>query len=136
MREVKQLKSVKTEDKSYPVTHLMRGLCFAYLLTFIVFVVYAMLLTYTNITEKNIQLVVMLTVVASVLISGFDAARGASKKGWLWGMGSGFVYAFIMILIGICVSPKFSVGTKTFMLLALSIAGGGLGGIIGINIKK
>lgn len=136
MNEAKITKSTKTDEKKSPVIALIKGISIAYALTAVIFIIYAILLTYTNINEKNIPLVVMITVVVSVLIAGFDAARGACKKGWLWGMGAGVIYAFIMIMIGICISPVFSFDTKTIMLLVLSIAGGGLGGIAGINIKS
>lgn len=125
----------KARQKS-PVLSLLTGLGISYAFTVLVFIVYAILLTYTEVTEKNLPLVVMITVVVSVLIAGFDAAKGAKQKGWLWGMGAGFIYAFIMILIGMCFKPSFSVDAKTIVTLILSLAGGGLGGIIGVNISK
>lgn len=137
MGEAKVVKTTKsTDEKKSPVVALIKGISIAYALTAVIFIIYAILLTYTDINEKNIPLVVMITVVISVLIAGFDAARGANKKGWLWGMGAGVIYAFIMIMIGICVSPVFSFDTKTIMIVVLSLAGGGLGGIGGINIKS
>lgn len=136
MDNIKVGKNVKTEDKNFPAKALLKGIGVAYAITVVVFVVYAVLLTYTEITEKNIDLVVMVTVVVSVLVAGFDSAREASGKGWLWGMGSGLMYVVIMFFVGFCVVPEYSLGSESVMHLVLGLAGGGLGGIIGINVKK
>lgn len=136
MKSIKMTKPVKTDETKSPVKSLVIGVSMAYAITAIVFIAYAILLTYTDMTEKNIPIVVIITVVFSVLVAGFDSARGAIKKGWLWGIGAGLIYAFFMILIGLCVSPGFGFDSKTVMLIVLSLAGGGLGGIVGINIKK
>lgn len=116
--------------------NMLKGVGVGYGITAAVFIIYAILLTYTEITEKHTQLVVMLTTVISVAAAGFITAKGAEKKGWLYGMLSGFLYAVIMIMLGVIIAPEIKFGTKTVMELALSFAGGGLGGIIGINIKK
>jgi len=136
LKGIKTNRNNKENEKNSPAKALAIGIAIAYLITFIVFIVYALLLTYTEITEKNIPLVVMITVVFSVAIAGFNAARGADKKGWLWGMGAGLIYSAIMLLIGISAVPVFSFGAKTIMIIVLSIASGGLGGIVGINAKK
>lgn len=136
MDNIKVGKNTKTEEKNFPLKAVLKGIGVAYAITVIVFIAYAVLLTYTEITEKNIDLIVMVTVVVSVLIAGFDSARGASDKGWLWGMGAGLIYVLIMFFVGFCVVPEYSLGSESVMHLVLGLAGGGLGGIIGINIKK
>ena len=107
-----------------------------YGITAVVFIIYAILLTYSGVTEKNTQLIVMLTTVIAVVTAGTKTAMAAENKGWLYGMLSGFLYAVIMIMLGVVLSPEVSFNMKTVTILVLSIAGGGLGGIIGINIKK
>ena len=119
-----------------PIIAMLVGLGIAYAMTAIIFILYAILITYTSISEKNLEIVVMITVVLSVLIAGFDSARAATSRGWLWGMGAGALYAIIMLCIGLCISPEIQLGAKTIMTIVLSLAGGGIGGILGINIKK
>ena len=119
-----------------PIIAMLVGLGIAYAMTVIIFILYAILITYTSISEKNLEIVVMITVVLSVLIAGFDSARAATSRGWLWGMGAGALYAIIMLCIGLCISPEIQLGAKTIMTIVLSLAGGGIGGILGINIKK
>ena len=118
------------------IISLTKGAIFAYLLTAVVFVVYGLLLTYTETTEKNIQIVVMITTVISVLIGGIIASKGVDSNGLFFGMLVGVVYALIMIMVGLCILPVMKITSKMIMIIVLSISAGGIGGIIGINTKK
>lgn len=125
-------------EKNKPNTFfsIIKSVLIAYTFTIFVFIIYGAMLTYTEITEKHTQLIVMITTVISVLICGFLTAKNASKNGLIVGMLSGSFYALIMILISICVSPSISLNKKTIMIIVLSLSGGGLGGIFGINLKQ
>ena len=115
---------------------LTKATVFSYVLTAIVFVVYGILLTYTETTEENIQIVVMMTTVISVLIGGIIASKGVNSKGLLFGMLVGIVYSIIMIMLGLSVLPVLKITYKMIMIIILSLSAGGIGGIIGINTKK
>lgn len=128
-------KSNNTKSNS-AIISLTKGAIFAYLLTAVVFVVYGLLLTYTETTEKNIQIIVMITTVISVLIGGIIASKGVDSKGLFFGMLVGVVYALIMIMVGLCILPVMKITSKMIMIIVLSISAGGIGGIIGINTKK
>ncbi len=112
------------------------GVGIAYAITCIVFIAYALLLTYSNISEKYIPVVVIVTCIISVMVAGFDAAKSAESKGWLWGIIAGLIYVSILILIGLWVKKDIAFEAKAVTLLIISLAGGGLGGMFGINLKK
>jgi len=118
------------------IKNLIIGVLMAYAITSIVFLAFAMLVTYTNMSERSLPTIVAVTTFLSVMVAGFDAAKGAAHKGWLWGMGAGFIYVLIMAIIMMGMLPTFAVDGRTFTVIALGIAGGGLGGMIGINIRK
>ena len=121
---------------SKSVKHLIIGVLMGYAITAIVFLGYAMLITFTEMSERSLHTVVAVTTLLSVLVAGFDAARGATYKGWLWGMGAGFLYIAVLAIIMMILLPHFGVDGRTLLILALAIVGGGLGGILGINLKK
>lgn len=133
---VKTGKAIQTEDKKPQVAALLSGVLIGYAITCIVFIGYGILLTYSSMSEQNIPLVATATCIVSVAVAGFDAAKGAENRGWLWGIGAGLMYAIILALIGFCVNKTLIPDTRTFTLLVLSIAGGGLGGVLGINLKR
>ena len=118
------------------IKHLSIGVLMAYAITGIVFLGFAMLITYTSMSERSLPTVVAITTVLSVMVAGFDAARGAENRGWLWGMVAGFVYILIMAVVMALLLPAFSIDMRTIMVSFLGIAGGGLGGIFGIHMKK
>ena len=125
-----------TNDKKSSLMALLTGTLIAYAITCVAFIGCAFLLRYTSFSEDNVPIFVTLTSVISVVVSGFDTAKGADKNGWLWGLLAGVVYGVIWICFGILFTNDFSFDTRTLTVTVLSIAGGGLGGVIGINFKK
>jgi len=115
---------------------MAKGVLVAYAITAIAFLAYAMLVTYTNMSEQNESVIIAVITLLSVLVAGFDAAKGADQRGWLWGMGAGFAYIVVMVIIMTAVLPNFSVDSRTFTSILIGIAGGGLGGMLGINLRK
>jgi len=127
---------VVTEDKYSQLVALGIGLAVAYAITCIVFIAYAIFITYTEMTTDSLPLVVTITSIVSALIAGYDAAKAAHKRGWLWGLVAGLLYAVILVIIGYWIGQDFAFDLRTITTLLLSIAGGGLGGVIGINFSK
>jgi putative membrane protein (TIGR04086 family) len=123
-----------SEHKSQIKTMIM-GILVGYAITCIVFLGYSMLITYTSMSEKNMSVVVAVTTLLSVVVAGFDAARGAERKGWLWGMAAGLAYIIILAVIMMIAMKNFAVDSRTLTMGVLSIAGGGLGGVLGINLR-
>ncbi len=107
-----------------------------YAVTCVVFIGYAVLITYTSVTGEALPMVVTGTSLLSVMLAGFDAAKGAENRGWLWGILAGFIYAVILAVIGLWVNRGFQLDTRTATLFVLSTAGGGLGGVSGINFRR
>ena len=115
---------------------LMTGMVIAYAITCIAFIGYAVLVTYTSATAETLPLVVLGTTLVAVAVAGFDAARGAESKGWLWGIIAGLIYAVILFAVGAWIFQGFVINLQLLGVLALSLAGGAIGGAVGINTKK
>ena len=118
------------------VVSILLGVLIAYAITAIFFIGCALALTYTALSEDAVPTVMLVGVAVSVVVAGFDAAKGAEKNGWLWGMAAGLTYAIILICIETWVANSLSVDSRTITSVALAIAGGGFGGVIGINLRK
>jgi len=124
------------QSHSKQIKALVIGVLVAYAITCIVFLAYSMLITYADMTERNLPMVVAVTTLLSVMVAGFDAAKGAESRGWLWGMAAGLVYILILTGLMMGVLQRFAVDTRTVTTFVLAIAGGGMGGILGINLRK
>ena len=125
---------VKTEKSR--LNSLVSGVLVGYAITCIIFLAYSILITYTSLTDDKMPLVVAGATLVSVIVAGFDAARGAENKGWFWGIMAGLIYAVILMLIMMTVLNNFKVDSRTVTVLVLCIAGGGLGGVVGINFQN
>ena len=125
---------VKTESSR--IHSLISGVLVGYAITCIIFLAYSMLITYTSLTEEKMPLVVAGATLVSVIVAGFDSARGAENKGWFWGIMAGFIYALILMFIMTLVLRGLFFDARTVTLFILSLAGGGLGGVVGINFKN
>ena len=68
-----------------PLSALLKGVLTSFILTFIVFTVYAILLTYTSLQENNVNVVMLVSTAISCILCGFITGRKASSKGILWG---------------------------------------------------
>ncbi|MCL2526922.1 MAG: TIGR04086 family membrane protein [Defluviitaleaceae bacterium] len=136
MRKELSTSTLVTEENKSQIRQLVIGVMIGYAITTIIFLSYAMLITYTQMSERNLPMVIAVTTLLSVMIAGFDAAKGAAQRGWLWGMAAGFIYVAILGIIMMVFLPGFFVDGRTITVLVLSIAGGGLGGILGINIRR
>lgn len=119
-----------------PFYAMLKGLLVSCIFTFVIFTVYAVLLTYTSLQENNINAVMLATTSVSCTLCGFITGRKATQKGILWGALSGLAYIIVMLLISISTVGNFSFSPKMLISIGLSLCCGALGGIIGININK
>lgn len=122
------------KSKSSPVTALFKGVLISYIITMAVFIAFAILITYTDVSEKHIGTVIKGTTAIVCILSGIITAGSANKGGLLWGVISGLMYVVVMCILGFVMIPDYSVSSRLIVSLMLAVAGGGLGGVIGINI--
>lgn len=137
-QNIKKRENVKNKKEmgDSPFLCMLKGIVMAYAVTCIIFITYGIVLTYTDITEEKLPLIALCCTVVSAGIAGFDWARCAKARGILWGILAGLTYgAILFVLDGIAGSGFSVVGSKGLMIL-LAAAGGGVGGILGINMKK
>lgn len=123
------------KSKSSPVIALFKGILISYIITLIVFLIFALLITYTDVSEKHLYTVVRVTTAVVCALSGLITAASANKGGLVWGIISGLCYVVLMCVIGFALVPQYGITSKILVSLMLAVAGGGVGGVIGINLK-
>jgi len=133
--DVKAEKITYANDNARQAFRLVTAELIAYALTAIAFMACAVALTYTGLKESAVPVIVTVTCVVCVIVAGFDSARGARGKGWLWGLSAGLLYAVIFVFAGMKIASGFSFDSRTLILIALCAAGGAFGGVFGINFK-
>lgn len=123
------------EDNSNSVIRILKGSIIAMVATIILLIIFAAILTYTNINEKTMPTVIIVITALSILIGSQIATSKIKRNGILNGAIVGLIYiAFLYILSGL-VTKNFSLNNYSIIMIVTSILIGGLGGIIGVNRK-
>lgn len=115
---------------------MLKGIVWSYVWTAVIFMIAALLFTYTSFDMKNIPVITVITTLTSVFIAGFITARAASSKGWIWGMVAGGIYALILCFINIFTKRPLVFNRQMWTLWLMALGGGALGGMLGINAKR
>ncbi len=112
-----------------------KGIIIAYVFALIVFLTMALLITYTDISESIIPPLVSIVMMLSGIISGIYVGMKLKRKGWLHGTLAGLIYVILLIIIGWFFIEDFSIHRYVIYKSILGILAGGIGGMIGVNLK-
>lgn len=137
-REGKQKTKKKREKqavRSGRALCLVRGMAVAFAITCIIFIGFGILLTYTSLSEESLPLVSLICTALSAAAAGYDWAACLQKKGILWGLAAGAVYTAVLYLVTSLAADSFRAEASGLMTLAVALAGGAVGGILGVNRK-
>jgi putative membrane protein (TIGR04086 family) len=135
IKQVNQAVKNTIEDK-FGLMPIVKGILVSYIITIPIFIIFALILTYTNFPEKLIPSAVMVTTIISILTAGSVATRNIRNKGWLNGAIVGLVYVGILYLLSSIIFMKFTIDSNVLFIFLLAMVTGSIGGIIGINLKK
>lgn len=113
---------------------VIKGSTFAIIISLILLLIYASILTYTNVSETTMVPVVITIAGISILIGSSISSFNIKKQGMLNGALVGLIYIlFIYILSSILVSG-FSIDMKSIVMIIVGVLAGMIGGIIGVNL--
>ncbi len=134
-KPAKQRKEKRETRKSTPWLCLLRGLAIAFAITCIIFIGFGILLTYTELSEDVLPMVSLGCSAVSAAAAGFDWGSCMGQKGLLWGLLAGAAYTAILFLVTGLAGNGVQIALSGLMTLIVAMAGGGIGGILGVNKK-
>ena len=127
---------ITNQIKNILIIKLIKGIIISLISTLVLILLYALLLTYTNISEDTIFPVVVVITGISILLGSSLSNIRIKKNGLLNGGIIGIAYILLLYLISSAFIGNFSVNINSIILIIASILTGMLGGIIGVNIGK
>jgi putative membrane protein (TIGR04086 family) len=114
---------------------VLQGLVYAFAVAFGAILLATMLMTWTSIPEAKLPVVTYIINLASVLTGSFVSARRTGVKGWYYGGLTGLFYSIAVTILGLMlVSASFTMHNVVQIVLMSAI--GGLGGVIGVNLRS
>ena len=133
-----EYKSIPADKNGYgfKLTNIAKNIVIIIAITFLLFVIFAFVITYTNIPTEAVSPIIFGITLISIITASIINGKKASEKGWLTGGASGMIYMLILYILGSIVYRNFSINTNAIAMIISGIFAGMLGGIIGINNRK
>lgn len=116
--------------------NILKGSIIALITTIVFFLIFALILTYTNITEETIFPVIVVITGISIFIGSSLGNIKIRKNGIINGGFIGLIYMLFLYVISSFFMGDFSLNINSIILIIAAILAGMLGGIIGVNIGK
>lgn len=129
-------KEGNSENLKTNIIRVVKGSLFAIVTSTIFLIIFALLLTYTNLSETSITPVVLAVVGISILMGSYFSTKKIQQNGILNGAIVGIVYMLILYIISSMVFMDFSLGIKSLIIIGCGMIAGIIGGIIGVNVNK
>lgn len=117
------------------IIRIIKGSVTAIILTLLLLLIFAIILTYTSLKESVINPVIIVISVISILIGSSISTLKISKNGLLNGGLVGIIYILTIYLLSSITSSGFGINLYSIIMMILSIIAGMIGGIIGVNMK-
>ena len=123
------------ENNPNSIVRILKGSIISIIVSLVLLIIYAALLTYTNINENTMPTVIIIVTALSMLIGSQITTSKIRKNGIFNGALVGIIYILFLYLISSIVTKKFSLNSYSIIMISTSIIIGGIGGIIGVNRK-
>lgn len=130
------VKSVESGGFASFALGFLKSMAISVVLTLGVFLIFAIILSYTPLGEEAIVYIAYITEIVAALVAGFIPAKRAGTKGLLTGAVSGFLYILIIWIVASLASDGFFMGSHILTMAGLSVIAGAIGGITGVNTKS
>lgn len=122
------------EKSNKNISRILKGSILSIVISVILLLIYAVLLTYTAIGENTMTVVLITISAISILIGSSISSFKIKKQGMLNGGLVGLIYMIVLYLISSIILSGFSININSIIMILIGIVAGIIGGVIGVNI--
>lgn len=123
------------ENNSNGIVIILKGTLISIIATIVLLMIFAAVLTYSNINENSMPTVIIVVTALCILLGSQITTSKIKRNGIVNGALVGAIYILALYLISSIISKDFSLNFYSIIMMATSILIGGIGGIIGVNKK-
>jgi len=116
------------------IVRIVRGSVIAIIVSLILLLIYAILLSCTNISETTMTPIVITISGISILIGSTISSLKIKKQGMLNGALVGLIYIIFIYILSSVFLIGFEINMKSIIMMSVSTFAGMIGGIIGVNL--
>jgi putative membrane protein (TIGR04086 family) len=126
---------VMSDMEHAPAQALARGVLTMFIVVIAGAVMTSFLLIWTELQESSTYVIVYTVNSLALFIGGWQTSRKISHKGLLYGCYAGIIYILITALIGF-LGFSFTFEPREMIFAVIAVLLSGIGGAIGVNLKK
>ncbi len=115
---------------------ILKGVLFTYILNLIFLLVYAAVLTYTDVSESTIPTVIFVINLLGIFISTSITSIKIKENGMKYGAIIAAIYIVTLYLFGTFAGTGLSLTSYAIATIIFNILIGMAGGIVGVNLVK
>lgn len=127
------MNNVQVESQNNTLIKISKGVVVSFLITLTSIFIFSIILTYTNISESIIPIVIIVLTFISILIGTIISMRKTTKNGMLNGAIIGGAYVILLYLISSALNTGFAMNIYTIIMIIVGMVSGIIGGIIAVN---
>lgn len=128
------MENIKESEFSKNIIRIVKGSVTAIILTLLLLLIFAVLLTYTELKENTINPVVIVITGVSILVGSSISTLKIKKNGLVNGFLVGLIYIITIYFISSIAGAGFKINLYSIIMILVSIAMGMIGGVIGVNL--
>ena len=129
------MENIEKSEFSQNVIRILKGSVIGIGISLILLFIFAIILTYTSVSENTINPVIIIISGVSILIGSSISTLKIRKNGLLNGAIVGLIYTLTIYLLSSITGSGFSINLYSLIMMIICVITGMLGGIIGVNIK-
>lgn len=119
------------QERGIPYGVLGIYLLISYLFTVVVLLVIAFFLYKLKISENVVSGGIIITYIVATFLGGYLSGKKMKTKKYLWGLGMGFAYYVVFIIMSLLINRgDMEVSRTIWTTLVLCMGGGMLGGML------
>lgn len=130
------MNNISKIDKNNTFVLIVKGYISAILISVISLCIFAMILVNTNVQESTIKPVIIVITSISILIGSSLSSLKIKRNGIINGICVGIIYLASLYILSSIIFCGFSLNISSLITIAVGIAIGGIGGVIGVNVGK
>lgn len=124
-------------DMPAAIVTTLKANVMAYVVTAIFIILGSIVLTYTNLGASFEKWIILIGIILSAFLAGFDTAKIEPRNGYKWGGVGGVVYLGLFIILSAILGGISKLDLGYLMTIAiLVLVSSGMAGMISVNTQK
>lgn len=114
---------------------MLKSLIICFIISFIMILVYALVLSFSSISDISMSKVTQTILILGIVISSIYGSKRVRHRGWMFGMVLGLLFTLLLIPFGMAFGQNIALDLYIAVKLLVSAVVGAIGGIIGVNLN-